>query len=319
MTSLRPARFFSRRLRLAGCGALALVATAACGELLTLDADPPLPVADAGGDANGPSSPTPDAATEDGGTADGSCTSRDSLGVYRPKEQKFLFAEDSGLPPEVIFNAVQILGKAGIPVSGDWNGDGSPGVGLYLGAQRRFLVRQTMSAGPADIDRLWPPSNPDAECQPIVGRWSACAPTRFGACCNDNTASLHCTLERVDGGTTEFFFGELDSKIVSGDWDGDGVDTLASFHQGKFFLRKTNEETSIIREYSLPEVMPSQNATPFAFDALGIGTAQVGFFYTPAVVSEDATLVLFDPNTDQRVGRVYGMGDERPFRVPLRK
>jgi hypothetical protein len=54
-----------------------------------------------------------------------------------------------------------------LPLSGDWNGDGRDGIGVYDPVKAIFYLRQTASAGPAQrVVELGP-----ARAQPVAGNW----------------------------------------------------------------------------------------------------------------------------------------------------
>ena len=91
------------------------------------------------------------------------CSGRSGLAFFRRDEGIFHFNEPNVAAADVPF------GRPGdLPVAGDWNGDGTVTIGVYRPATSTFLLRNSLSPGPADL--VIPFGTPGSV--PVVGRWA---------------------------------------------------------------------------------------------------------------------------------------------------
>jgi hypothetical protein len=61
-------------------------------------------------------------------------------------------------------------GSGWVPISGDWDADGTTNIGLYNPGASAFFLRYSNTAGPADVFFNYGP--PGAGCKPLAGNWS---------------------------------------------------------------------------------------------------------------------------------------------------
>jgi len=100
------------------------------------------------------------------------------IGIYRPSNQHF-YLRDSATPgPANIPDQNGILfGIPGDkPICGDWNGDSKATIGLYRPSNSNFFLRNTNTAGNADIAISYGLPND----YPVVGDWDGNKTTTIG-------------------------------------------------------------------------------------------------------------------------------------------
>ncbi|MCH9681115.1 MAG: serine hydrolase [Deltaproteobacteria bacterium] len=128
-----------------------------------------------------------------------------------------------GLPP-----APPVAGEvpSEIPIAGDWDGDGSDGVGVYHPATRIFYLIDDPATGvvTAEIDFSGQPGV-SGSAWPVAGDWDGNGDDEIGLFAA-GTVSLYSSLV---AGPPAVQFATGGFRIVAGDWDGDGVDTVGSF------------------------------------------------------------------------------------------
>ncbi len=116
--------------------------------------------------------------------------------------------------------------KADQPVSGDWNGDGKTDIGIF---------------GPAWIGDLKAvavePGLPDAQNLPIKARPKNVPPDPADAAVGWRTMKkTHSGKLRSDLIDHVFEYGTKGDHAMTGDWNGDGIYTVAIFRNGVWFL-----------------------------------------------------------------------------------
>ncbi len=128
-------------------------------------------------------------------------------------------------------------GQAGdIPVSGDWNGDGTDSVGVYRNGT--FYLRNNNSSGFADLQVSFGAAGDI----PVVGDWDGDGIDTVGVFRNGVFFLRNTNTTGVPDIT--FSYGTGGDLPIAGDWDGDGIDTIGAFRPstGFVFLRNTNTE-----------------------------------------------------------------------------
>jgi hypothetical protein len=107
---------------------------------------------------------------------------KDSIGLYNPSQSKFFLRNTTSLQgptdkgyADVTFTFGQ-PGAGWIPITGDWTGDGTTGIGLYNPAKSKFFLRNTTSLqGPTDkgyADVTFTFGQPGAGWTPLAGDWN---------------------------------------------------------------------------------------------------------------------------------------------------
>jgi hypothetical protein len=121
--------------------------------------------------------------------------------------------------------------RGDLPVVGDWDGDGRDGIGVYR--KGRWLLRNTASAGPAQLNFVYG----DGNRRPVVGDWDGDGIDTIGLFRdgtwwfrNSNSAGLTARSIR---------YGAKGDVPVVGEWDLDGRDEIGVYRKGRWLLRNT--------------------------------------------------------------------------------
>jgi hypothetical protein len=113
------------------------------------------------------------------------------------------------------------------PVAGDWDGDGDWTVGVVRkdGTRWRWLLRNSNTAGGADLDFVFGTHATDV---PIVGDWDGNGTTTVGFVRADGSR-IRWKLRNANnsgGSNVDFLYGNPDRAYpMVGDWDGNGTVT----------------------------------------------------------------------------------------------
>jgi glucose/arabinose dehydrogenase len=142
------------------------------------------------------------------------------------------------------YTATLIAGGAGprTGLAGDWNGDTTTTIGLYLRDTGTFALRNANSPGAADLFFGFGPANP--AWLPIAGDWDSNV-TRTPGLYDPTTGAFFLRNTSSPGGADIVFtYGGANAglKPIVGDWDGDGDETIGLYDPatGAFFLRNSN-------------------------------------------------------------------------------
>jgi subtilisin family serine protease len=180
----------------------------------------------------------------------------DTIGIYRPGTGQFLLRNSSSAGPADLSFTYTQSNPAQIPVAGDWNGDGIDTIGLYVpvvGAWSEgegvFHLRNSNSAGAPDhsfaynfananeipLTGDWDGDGDDTIglYQPVVGEWS------------EGEGMFHLRNANSSGETHHSFaynWANPQEIPATGDWDGDGDDTIGLYQpqNGYWHLRNFN-------------------------------------------------------------------------------
>ncbi len=110
-----------------------------------------------------------------------------------------------------------------IPLAGDWNGDGKDTIGMFRRSNSTFYLRNSNSAGGADIVIA---SYAVAEDQPVVGDWNGDGKDTIGIY-RPSTGQWRLNDQNENNAPEyAFFYGNVGGWVrIVGDWNGDGKDT----------------------------------------------------------------------------------------------
>jgi hypothetical protein len=169
---------------------------------------------------------------------------------------------------------------------------GTATAGLYNGATSTFYLRNTNSAGAADLTFAYGP--PGAGWLPLMGDWDGDGLTTVGLY-NPMTAIFYLRNTNTPGpADVVFAYGPPAAgwTPVVGDWNGDGVDTVGLFDaaSGTFYLRNVNGPgpADLVFGYG----PPGANWAPIVGDWDGDGLQSIGLFSGAA-----STFYLRNSNT----------------------
>lgn len=144
----------------------------------------------------------------------------DTIGIYRPSDNRWILSNgpntNNTTPPE---NIDLVFGQAGdLPISGDWNGDGTDTPGLLRPSNNQFILSNGFQA---TVD-IAPFSFGAAGSRAMAGDWDGDGVTTIGVF-NPGTGvmSLNNTNSSGNGvGDIVFSFGLNGDFPLAGDWDG---------------------------------------------------------------------------------------------------
>jgi len=162
------------------------------------------------------------------------------IGIYRSSDGMwFLRNENTSGVADLTFSYG--AGVGGVPVVGDWDGDGTDTIGLYRPSDGMWFLRNANSSGTAHLTFSYGAGISGAVT--VVGDWN-----------NDGTDTIG--IHRASDGMwflrnanssgvadLTFSYGAgIGGVPVVGDWDNDGIDTIGIHRasDGMWFLRNAN-------------------------------------------------------------------------------
>jgi len=133
-------------------------------------------------------------------------------------------------------------GAGNVPVSGDWDGNGTSTVGFYNPATSTFFLKNTNSPGNADI--IFSFGAGGAGYVPISGDWDGDGKDSIGLYQPATGVFFLKNTNAAGGADVAFNFGPAGAGLtaIAGDWDGNGTDTVGLYNPatGAFFLKNAN-------------------------------------------------------------------------------
>lgn len=231
--------------------------------------------------------------------AQGTAPAADSIGVYNPATATSFLrnSNSSGVADVPPFN----YGIPNwVPISGDWNGDGTDTISVYNPSTATFFLRNSNTSGNADVTFNYGIPG----WVPVAGDWDNDGTDTIGVY-NPSTATFFLRNSNDSGvADATFNYGLPNWTPLAGDWNGDGTDTVGVFNAATatFFLRNANS--------SGPADIPGFNFggagwTPLAGDWNGDAVDTIG-----VVNPANATFYLRNVN-------LAGVPDITPFQYGL--
>jgi subtilisin len=149
-------------------------------------------------------------------------------------------------------------GGFGVPVVGDWNGNGTATLGIYNPANGQWFLRNSNDPGAPD----YPVFIYGGFGLPIVGDWNGDGVDTIGLY-NPSGGQWYLRDFVTSGGTSypPFTYAGFGVPVI-GDWDGNGTDTIGVYNpaNGMWYLRNSN----------------SSGSASYVFQYGGFGTPVVG-------------------------------------------
>jgi peptidoglycan/xylan/chitin deacetylase (PgdA/CDA1 family) len=133
-------------------------------------------------------------------------------------------------------------GPGDVPISGDWNGDGTITPGVVRGSV--WYLRNSMSAGPPDITFVYGRAA-DAV---VVGDWDGNGTFTPGVV-RGKTWYLRDSNSSGTANVT-FLYGLASDIVVAGDWDGNGSTTAGVIRGARRYLRNSNSSGAANLSYT---------------------------------------------------------------------
>jgi secreted trypsin-like serine protease len=128
-----------------------------------------------------------------------------------------------------------------LPISGDWDGNGTSTPGLYRQSDGFFYARNSNTQGPGDNECF----AGDPADIPVVGDWDGDGDDNLGIYRPSEQKfylfAITCTGSPMGAAQIVLGFGNPGDKPVAGDWDGDGIDEVGLHREstGYFYWRNT--------------------------------------------------------------------------------
>ena len=210
----------------------------------------------------------------------------DGIGLYQPDAPLFHLKNTLVSGSSDQFFNFGPGGNAGwIPLTGDWDGDGTDTIGLYQPDAGLFHLKNSFAPGGSDIYFGFGPSG-NAGWIPLAGDWNGDGSDTIGLYQPD--ISLFHLKDSFTPGASDQYFGfgpggNAGWTPLAGDWNGDGTDTIGLYQPdiSLFHLKDTFTPGASDQYFGFG---PGGNAgwIPMVGDWNGDNTDTIGL-YEPAV------------------------------------
>ncbi len=209
----------------------------------------------------------------------------DTIGTFDPATGNFLLrnTNDAGAADLDFLFAADITD--GIPLGGDWDGDGADTIGVFSPSLGEFRLRNSNDAGVADITLQ---HNILKGEQPIVGDWNGDGTDTVGIFMDGKVYMRNTnSIAKPD---IAFNFGSAGDIPLAGDWNGDGIDTIGVFDPvaGEFQLRNSN--SGGVADITIQH-KALKNRTPLAGDWDGDGVDTLGIYVKGKVLLRNTNTI----------------------------
>ena len=166
-----------------------------------------------------------------------------SVGMYTASNTWILRNSLTTGTADISFIFLPNLGKASsaVPITGDWDGDGTWTTGFFVSSKliSSFQLRNSNTDGSPDTTFNFGASGD----LPITGDWNGDGVTSIGVF-RPSTNTFLLRDANTAGGTADitFTYGNSGDIPITGDWDGDGIWTVGVYRPSTstFYLRNTN-------------------------------------------------------------------------------
>ena len=152
----------------------------------------------------------------------------------------------------------------GIPIAGDWDGDGKDTIGLFV--NNKFYLRNSNTSGAADLVLDYGTGDPSQ--RPVAGDWDGDGKDTIGLFLAGKFYLRNTNTSGAADLVLNYATGNPSDVPVVGDWDGDRKSTLGLFTNTKFYLRNSNTSgaADVVFSYTaaslLPTIQPTGISTP---------------------------------------------------------
>ncbi len=232
----------------------------------------------------------------DGFVSKFSATVNDTIGVFRPSANSFQLRNSNTAGPADININFGIAGD--LPVTGDWDGNAVDDVGIFRPSTGQFKLRLPNGASFTEFTLNFGLAGDI----PLGGDWNGDGIDTIGAFRPSTNEWFLSNSPLVDNSTANsdirIVFGESGDLPITGDWNGDGLDTpglLRVSNNNLFILSNSFQSTVDIA----PFFFGAKGVRPMAGDWDGDGVTTIGTF-NPGT----GTMALNNTNTSGN-----GVGD----------
>lgn len=191
-----------------------------------------------------------------------------------------------------------ITGATGLPVAGDWNGDGVQTVGLFNANAATFYLRDSNTNGPPTQTIAWGSKT----AKTVAGDWEHKHKDLVGVY---EPATGTFRLRASNGTAIVFTFtGAASTWLpIAGDWNCDGTDTVGLYDPATSTFRLRNSNSSGGADLTFVFGTPGVGLLPVAGDWDGDGCDSIGV-YNPAT----ATFSLRNQNSSGASDHTFTFG-----------
>jgi Tol biopolymer transport system component len=202
------------------------------------------------------------------------------VGVYRPSTGQWILATENAQPMLTV--SVTFAGQSGeIPVVGNWDGDTRTDLGFFRDGVFRLVLLKVVG-GHIILQELAPISFGQAGDLPVAGDWNGDGkddvgvyrPAALGRFLLRQPVQLGGLFPMTVITTITVEFGTTSDLPITGDWNGDGIETVGVYRPGDpgpFLLTNSNAgQLDAIFNFGNP------NDLPLVGDWLGTGVDGVG-------------------------------------------
>ncbi len=162
---------------------------------------------------------------------------RDTIGTFSPNSGRWRLVTaplgpgaSAHAEAELEYISFTFRAQSGLPVVGDWNGDGTDTVGVYVPSSGTFFLRNSNTSGPADLSFSFGANQPRRFVVAVAGDWNGDGVDTVGLFRRDTDVWRLRNSNSSGAPDLRFEFGRngpIERGIV-GDWDGDGDVTVGA-------------------------------------------------------------------------------------------
>ena len=223
------------------------------------------------------------------------------MGVFRPTTATFFLRRS--LTAEFADLVISFGRPSDIPITGDWDGNGSTTVGVYRPDNSTFYLNNTNQNGEVS---LVVPFGQRGDL-PVVGDWDGNGTTTVGVFRPSNATFYLRNSNSAGMPELAIAFGIQGDVPIAGDWVGHGIVTIGVYRPSvsTFFLRDSNSSGGADHVVTFG----TNGDLPLAGDWDGNGTATIGL-YRPSL----GLFILRNSNTvgESDISVSFGMRGDLP-------
>jgi len=223
-------------------------------------------------------------------------TNASTIGIFRTGN---FYLASSNINGGGTVNAFNFGMTGDVPVTGDWNGDGTATVGIFRTGN--FYLASSNIPGGGTVNAFNFGMDGDV---PVAGKWSGSGAATVGIFRSGN---FFLASSNIPGGGTvnAFNFGMAGDVPVAGDWNGDGTTTVGIFRSGNFFLASSNiPGGGTVNAFNFGMA----GDVPVVGDWNADGKTEVGIFRNGAVYLASSNI----PGGGTVTAFTYGMAGDEP-------
>ncbi len=201
-----------------------------------------------------------------------------TVGLYNPANAGFYLRNTNTTGDANITFSYGPAGQGWIPLSGDWDGNGTDTIGLYNAADGIFYLRNSNSIGFANITFRYGPTG--QSWLPVTGDWNGDGVDTIGLYNPANGTFYLRNSNTVGVADITFLYGPVGQGWIplAGDWNGDGVDSVGLYNPSDSVFLLRNSNTVGNADLIVTFGAAASGWTPLAGDWNGDGTDTIGLY-----------------------------------------